>query len=157
MYTVPSVAGVTYNWSYSGSGATINGTGNSITVDYDTDATSGILSVTATNSCGTSTMSRDISIIVKPDATLSPTELNSINVFPNPFDNYSMIEINLNTGAETDLEVYSIVGNKILTLMKGEFLPAGSNHIKLSEITSGIYILKLKIGNREKNIPIVKN
>jgi hypothetical protein len=38
VYTVTSVAGVTYNWSYSGTGATITGTGNSVTVDYATTA-----------------------------------------------------------------------------------------------------------------------
>ena len=54
VYTVPFVAGVIYNWSYSGTGHTINGTGNSVTIDFASDATSGTLSVTATNNCGTS-------------------------------------------------------------------------------------------------------
>jgi hypothetical protein len=54
VYTVPFVPGVTYNWSYSGTGETINGTGNSVTVDFDASATGGTLSVTATNACGTS-------------------------------------------------------------------------------------------------------
>ncbi len=54
VYTVPFVSGVTYNWSYSGTGETINGTGNSVTIDFDASATGGTLSVTATNACGTS-------------------------------------------------------------------------------------------------------
>ena len=53
-YTVPDDPTVTYSWSYSGTGASITGTGNSVTVSYSTTATSGTLSVTATNSCGTS-------------------------------------------------------------------------------------------------------
>ncbi|RYE19901.1 MAG: hypothetical protein EOP51_18970, partial [Sphingobacteriales bacterium] len=32
-YTVPSVSGVVYNWSYSGTGVTLIGSGNSITID----------------------------------------------------------------------------------------------------------------------------
>lgn len=63
VYTVPNVAGVTYTWSYSGTGATINGTGNSITIDYSNSATSGTLSVTASNACGTS-IARTVNVTV---------------------------------------------------------------------------------------------
>ncbi|WP_162793734.1 Ig-like domain-containing protein [Runella rosea] len=54
VYAVPTVSGVTYNWSYSGTGATINGTGNSITINFAANATAGTLSVTAANGAGTS-------------------------------------------------------------------------------------------------------
>ncbi len=50
VYTVTSVSGVTYNWSYSGTGATITGTGNSVTVDFSTIATSGNIYVVASKS-----------------------------------------------------------------------------------------------------------
>lgn len=54
-YTVPAVAGaISYNWTYSGTGATITGTTNSVTISFSNIATSGTLSVTATNGCGTS-------------------------------------------------------------------------------------------------------
>ncbi len=65
VYTVPFVSGVTWNWSYSGTGHTINGSGNSVTIDFNIVATAGTLSVTATNACGTSSARTvDISIIV---------------------------------------------------------------------------------------------
>jgi hypothetical protein len=67
-YTVPNVAGITYTWSFSGSGATINGTTNSVTLDFNNTATSGTLSVTATNGCGTSS-ARTMGIIVNPVPT----------------------------------------------------------------------------------------
>jgi len=53
-YQVTNVSGITYNWAYSGSGATIaSGQGsNSITVNYASNATSGNLSVTPSNACG---------------------------------------------------------------------------------------------------------
>ena len=71
VYTVPYIAGVTYNWSYSGTGQTINGTGNSVTVDFNSTATSGTLGVTATNNCGTSP-ARTVTITV-PVADFSYT------------------------------------------------------------------------------------
>jgi gliding motility-associated-like protein len=65
VYTVPAVGGNTYTWSYTGTGHTINGSGNSVTIDFDLAATSGVLSVTASNGCGISAP-RTVSITVNP-------------------------------------------------------------------------------------------
>jgi hypothetical protein len=63
IYSVPYVAGIVYSWSYTGTGQTIHGTGNAVSIDFNTTATGGTLSVTATNNCGTSTpRNLDISI-----------------------------------------------------------------------------------------------
>ena len=63
IYTVPNDPTVNYSWNYTGSGATINGTLNSVTIDYAIGATSGNVQVTATNSCNTS-IARSISVTV---------------------------------------------------------------------------------------------
>ena len=80
VYTTPNNPLVTYTWTYSGTGATINGTGNSVTVDFSATATSGTLSVTATNSCGVST-ARTIAITVNP-LPLQPGNFTVFNQFP---------------------------------------------------------------------------
>jgi hypothetical protein len=82
-YTVPNDASVTYNWSYSGTGATINGTGNSVTVDFSAIATSGTLSVTATatNSCGTSTAQTQAITVNPLPAITSVAPLNAASGF----------------------------------------------------------------------------
>jgi RHS repeat-associated protein len=52
-YSIPAIANATsYAWSYSGTGATINGTANSITIDFAANATSGNLTVHGVNACG---------------------------------------------------------------------------------------------------------
>lgn len=64
-YTVTNVSGVTYNWSYSGTGATgVTGTTNTISVDYATTASSsGTLSVTASKSgCTSSAATQTITV-----------------------------------------------------------------------------------------------
>ena len=72
IYTVPNDPNVTYTWNYTGNGATINfGTSNSITVDFSVAATSGTLSVTASNSCSTSAP-RTFDITVSPNNTVGP-------------------------------------------------------------------------------------
>ena len=53
-FTVPNTAGVTYNWDYSGAGETINGTSNSVTINFSNATTAGNLTVTASNVCGIS-------------------------------------------------------------------------------------------------------
>lgn len=64
VYTIPSMSDVSYNWSFTGSvNPTINGSSNSVTVDYPSNALSGTLNVSASNSCGTSA-NRSISIAV---------------------------------------------------------------------------------------------
>ncbi len=68
-YSVTNVTGVTYTWSYSGSGASYSSTTNSVTISFSGGATAGTLSVTATGSCGTSSASNlgiTVSIIPTP-------------------------------------------------------------------------------------------
>jgi hypothetical protein len=70
-YSVTSDVTLTYNWNYSGTGVTINGTGNSVSLDFDIIVTSGTLSVTTTNGCGTSpALTLDITVIALPPTTL---------------------------------------------------------------------------------------
>lgn len=52
IFTVPSVAGVTYTWSYSGNGATLSNNGNSVSINFSNNATSGNLTVIPSNGCG---------------------------------------------------------------------------------------------------------
>lgn len=63
-YTVPAVVGATsYNWSYSGAGTNFSSTTNTVSINFSLVATSGTLSVTATNGCGTSS-ARSLAITV---------------------------------------------------------------------------------------------
>jgi len=73
-YSVTPVTGVTYTWSYSGTGATINNNGNaSITIDFAANATSGTLSVTPSNDCGNGTaQTLAITVNTLPTITAQP-------------------------------------------------------------------------------------
>ncbi len=74
-YSVAPITNATsYIWSYSGTGATINGTGTSVTIDFAVGATNGNLTVAGTNGCSTGTVSPNYNIIVNtpPTATILP-------------------------------------------------------------------------------------
>lgn len=66
-YTVPAISGATsYSWVYSGQGADINGTTNTVTINFSSTATSGTLTVRGVNSCGNGTLSQGYAITVNP-------------------------------------------------------------------------------------------
>ncbi len=79
VYTIPTVTDATgYSWSYSGTGGSITGTGLSVSVVYGATASSGVLSVKAVGSCGTS-VSRDVSVSVIPQTkVLTGTIANGV-------------------------------------------------------------------------------
>ena len=60
----PDPNATSYTWSYTGTGATINGTGSSITIDFTPSATAGALSVIAHNSCGDGPVSANYDITI---------------------------------------------------------------------------------------------
>lgn len=76
VYTIPTVVEATsYAWAYSGTGATITGTGNSVAVSFSNTATAGTLSVVASNTCGSS-IARTLAINVN-DIPINPITLKS--------------------------------------------------------------------------------
>jgi len=78
-YSVANNPSLTYTWGYSGTGATINGTGSSITIDYGGSATSGDVSVFTTNGCGNSApLTLAVTVNERPTATLLVSGSSSI-------------------------------------------------------------------------------
>ncbi len=121
IYTVPTIPAATFNWSYSGDFATINGISNppsgitntvngisnSITVAYGAAATGGTMSVTATNACGTS-IPRSIIVSVLTQST--------ITLGANPSVCRGVTTANLSYSATTGSpDQYSIVFNAAAT------------------------------------------
>ncbi|MBN1143372.1 MAG: hypothetical protein JXA72_03075, partial [Bacteroidales bacterium] len=109
-YTVPNDPSVTYTWTYTGgTGITINGTGNSVTIDFDAAATSGTLSVTATNTCGTSDpRTVDITVNPLPTITLDPATAEACHgaasaelIYTGTANSPNQYSINYEAGAET--------------------------------------------------------
>ncbi|MEI7830052.1 MAG: FISUMP domain-containing protein [Prolixibacteraceae bacterium] len=66
-YSIPAISNATsYEWTYSGTGATITGTTNSVTVSFSSSATSGNLSVRGVNACGNGVGSANFTIVINP-------------------------------------------------------------------------------------------
>jgi len=79
-FTVPEITdAISYLWAYTGTGATINGTNNNVTIDFDVTATSGDLTVSGVNGCGNGTISQAYSITVSELLPVSVTIAASSN------------------------------------------------------------------------------
>lgn len=64
---------VSYTWTYSGTGVTINGSGTSVTLGFSQNATSGTLAVFGTNPCGNGPVSESfITVNPTPIASAEP-------------------------------------------------------------------------------------
>ena len=81
-YTVTNVAGVEYDWSYSGTGASITAgdNTNSITVSY-TAASNGTWTVTPSNSCGNGTP-RNLVVVLTTAVPPQPSVITPSNATP---------------------------------------------------------------------------
>lgn len=72
-YSVPPLAGATsYQWNYTGQGATIVGNTNTVTISFNSSATSGILTVQGVNDCGNGQWSQGYNITVNAMPSQSP-------------------------------------------------------------------------------------
>jgi hypothetical protein len=74
-------------------------------------------------------------------------ELNLMQNKPNPFSSVTIIDYSLDQTSHVQLSVYDITGQKIRTLLN-ERQTAGNHTLTFdgSELASGIYIYKLKVG-----------
>jgi hypothetical protein len=73
-------------------------------------------------------------------------------VFPNPVTNQLTIQTNTNDLSLLTVQIYNVLGKKVF-----EKRELQSNKINVSELTKGIYILKIVSGNQQKTIKLIKN
>ena len=84
----------------------------------------------------------DIGVSPLPEMTLMPN-------FPNPFNSSTSLSYYLATAGETELEIYNLLGQKVVNLAHGR-LESGWHRItwNASGLSSGIYFIRLSGANR---------
>ena len=122
VYSIPPIANaVSYQWSFSDASATISGSGTQVSITFDASFTGGTLSVTATNTCGTSEP-RTLSIILASQGLcelatclsenealiIDNTLINALDVF----QNYNRIESDATISSPRNVTFKA--GNEIL-------------------------------------------
>ncbi len=130
--------GNTYNWSNNGSGATVNLT-PSVTTVYN---------VTTTTTAGC-TGNKSFTIVVNPCVGLSGIESTvPARIYPNPFNDALMLD----SSTDGDIEISTLEGRLIYKAKITE----GQNQLNTSELSKGVYILKLSSKAGEWRGKVVK-
>jgi hypothetical protein len=151
-YSISSVAGATYySWSITGGATIISGQGTTnIKVDFNTAASnSAVLSVTADNSCGSSspatyTVAVNLSCKVAADEPIEAAINNDpLAVYPNPTNGRFTVSCNSERSTNYLLRVINISGQ----VMYSKSLAAASGintlDIDLSGVAKGVYFVTL--------------
>jgi len=148
------ISGTPSGGSFSGQGVSGNvfdpalaGVGGPYTISYNyTDA----------NGCSNSS-STDVSVTL----LTSITNLNNgteIVISPNPANDYTIINLTITKEEITSVILYDVLG-KTIVISPTKQLPQGKHSIELNKdnlnLNSGIYWLKVRIGEEEKNIKII--
>jgi len=80
---------------------------------------------------------------------LIPKEYILYQNYPNPFNSGTVIRFSIPEKEKVTIEIYSILGEKILTVADNEFLEAGyyEKYVDLNRLSSGVYLYRLKTSN----------
>ncbi|MGY6562512.1 MAG: M43 family zinc metalloprotease [Luteibaculaceae bacterium] len=81
----------------------------------------------------------------------------SVKVYPNPANINSVVEVNLQTPAPIDLEIYDLAGRKIATLAQSNQLGSGTHIFELGDKLkqSGVYLVRLSSNGTQKTTKVV--
>lgn len=79
-----------------------------------------------------------------------PTEVELDQNYPNPFNPSSVIRFGVPSTANVQLEVYDILGRKVMTLVNNELKQPGRYNVQFDarNMASGMYIYRLIIGDK---------
>jgi hypothetical protein len=159
-FTVPSITNAqSYHWSYSGSNVTVNGTGNSVTLDFASNATSGNLTVEGENTCGYGIVSPVFEIVVNDCTGLDDIQgLSEMKIVPNPNDGSFFVEFEDQISSEIDLKIINVTGQVVFSLNGVNSTLVNHMPFMLNDLPSGLYsmILVHSNGNIHKQFIIEK-
>ncbi len=71
----------------------------------------------------------------------------SIQVYPNPSDNYLNIDITGHANEQTIIEIYNLQGQKLVSKIAGNIPDAFHTDINVSNYSKGVYFIRIQSGN----------
>lgn len=89
-----------------------------------------------------------MAISASPLEEYLPREIELLPNYPNPFNPTTNIQFRLPERGNVELDVYSVLGQKVATLLHGE-LDAGTHttYWNADRLASGVYFLRLRSGD----------
>jgi len=160
IYSVTAVSGMTYNWTAPAAGTVISGQGtNTVTVSYASNFTSGTLSVTASNGCGTSA-ARTKSISKNNRCGAAPATVNhtidrmlDAVIYPNPSPDHFTLRVLSDDLSTCKLIVHDLTGRVV------EYMESVSPGVSVEfgkQFSGGVYLVEIIQGEERKVLRVVK-
>ncbi|NOQ28420.1 MAG: S8 family serine peptidase [Bacteroidales bacterium] len=84
------------------------------------------------------------------------TEKTFLKIYPNPFYSYINIELLQKSNETVTVELYSIIGKKIMEIQKPLMGQTNIELYNLEDLSTGIYLIKIEIGNETFQERIIK-
>jgi|AntAceMinimDraft_17_1070374.scaffolds.fasta_scaffold00766_1 hypothetical protein len=103
-----------------------------------------------------STISGDYRIDTILNDSTFDFENNNICIYPNPAENYINIEINLSDTSDIVINIYDIMGRRLLNINKQNILKEFINY-DISEFAKGLYFITIIADNKQYVKKIFKN
>lgn len=101
-----------------------------------------------------------MSTSVEPVDAELPTEISLKQNYPNPFNPTTNIQYEIANGANVQIDVFDVLGQKVATLVNNRYHQAGTYNINFdaSNLSSGLYFYVLKTDNftQTKKMTLIK-
>ncbi|MBX9850916.1 MAG: T9SS type A sorting domain-containing protein [Cytophagaceae bacterium] len=91
-----------------------------------------------------------------PAGIYGTSDFNTVKIFPNPFNNTCKIEYELKESAQVRIELYDLLGVKVLEI-ENAFQSPGNFSYPINITQKGIFILQLKIKDQLRSYKLVNN
>lgn len=134
-----------YSWDF-GDGTTIANAPGTVSHTYLTAGPRQV-SVTLTNECGTETVIA--TVVVTSTADVATNTIEGLNVYPNPANEYIVVELPAATQASGS--VYNMAGSLIKTI--DSF--TAKTTVSVNDLTPGVYFLHVKSDDKTSVIKLV--
>lgn len=138
-FTNTSIGGTTYSWTF-GDGNSDIGTSPSHT--YAADGAYEVCLI-ASNNCGADTICDTVNVMI---IGLEEGIAGKVALYPNPTTSILNVELDLTTSEEITIEVYNLLGDRLLLSQAG-LVQRKTVHLDLSQIESGIYLVRVNGAN----------
>jgi hypothetical protein len=74
--------------------------------------------------------------------------LNTLLVYPNPAHEKTTIKFQTSNESLISIDVYNVMGQHNSTVLKNQFLSAGTHHYTIENLPKGIYLVRLTLDNK---------
>jgi len=161
-YFVPAQTGVTFNWTYNGSGVVVvSGQGTEgVTINYTSTATSGDIEVRASSTlCPSTSLPTSMTVTVSPPTGIEDGQSNasySLFVYPNPATSEAIVELNMKSLSHVNVTVYDILGHEVKVLLD-QNLTSITQAFSLDGLAYGVYFIKAKSGDEVVTVKLIKH